>query len=299
MANSYWPIAKGQQHFVDRKTGMNLTSKIGIGTVQFGTDYGISNEQGKTKPEGVKAILNYAREAGIDTLDTASAYGNAEEVLGQNDLRSFSIVSKFMPPENGHVADQLNSTLNALQIDQLHGYLAHRPQAIIENPDEWKRLNNLKDQGLIRKIGFSLNHPEELKNLLDKKLHPDLIQVPYNYFDRRFEDFIQKFHSEGCEVHTRSTFLQGLFFVHPKKLGQHFNEIKPSLKRLQDSTKNLSGFLLKFVLNQPHIDKVIVGVENLSQLKSNLKDINESYEYPPFNTSISENILNPSRWPGN
>lgn len=276
---------------------MNLTSKIGIGTVQFGTDYGISNEQGKTIPEEVKAILNYARESGIETIDTASAYGNAEEVLGQNDLRSFSIVSKFMPPENGHVADQLNSTLNALQIDQLHGYLAHRPQAIIENPDEWKRLNNLKDQGLIRKIGFSLNHPEEMDTLWNQGFYPDLIQVPYNLIDHRFEEWMIFLKEKGCEIHTRSAFLQGLFFMKPNQLDSFFDDVKPILSSLQESNSSLTGLLLNHCLDKSFIDRVILGVNNLNQLKSNMDSLNSSEQINIDCTEVSENILMPSNWP--
>ena len=75
-----------------------LANKLGLGTVQFGLPYGISNANGQTSAEEVKAILQAAAQHGISLLDTASAYGNAEAVLGKNDLRNFRIVSKYITP---------------------------------------------------------------------------------------------------------------------------------------------------------------------------------------------------------
>ena len=63
--------------------------KIGIGTAQFGLNYGVSNQQGKTSPLEVKNILNLALDHDIYVLDTAPAYGESEDVLG-----------KILPPGN-------------------------------------------------------------------------------------------------------------------------------------------------------------------------------------------------------
>ena len=111
-------------------------SKIALGTVQFGTDYGVSNREGQTDAREVERILDTALEFGIDLIDTASAYGNAEQVLGRYDLSSFKVVSKFMPPPEGAaIAGQLGTTLSNLRVDSLYGYLAHRPDDLLENEE--------------------------------------------------------------------------------------------------------------------------------------------------------------------
>lgn len=277
---------------------MTGKKKIGLGTVQFGLPYGISNKEGQTSPYEVKKILEHAGDNEIEILDSASAYGNAEEVLGKNDLQAFKIVSKYIPPSAGEkIEDQFHKSLQNLRLASLYGYLAHRPMNLLEEPNEWEELKELKARGKVSKIGFSLNEPHELDLLIKKGFKPDLIQVPYNYFDRRFEEAMINLKSKGCEIHTRSSFLQGLFFLAPNKLNAFFDEIKPSLQRLQEMKGTLAGNLLNFVIEKPFIDKVIIGVENLQQLKKNLEDVEHSTILPEITENISENILIPSRWP--
>ncbi|MBX7046508.1 MAG: aldo/keto reductase [Ignavibacteria bacterium] len=279
---------------------MNLNSKIGLGTVQFGLDYGISNKSGRTNSEEVSKILQYASENDIDTLDTASAYGEAEKILGENNLDGFRVISKFMPPnEKETIRVQLQQSLEKLKQKNIYGYLAHRPMDVLENPNQWDELLKAKEEKLVTKIGFSLNKPEELTKLLEENFIPDLIQVPYNYFDNRFQEQMIDLHSKGCEIHTRSAFLQGLFFMESESLSSHFDEVKPEIKNLQNSIKNLSGSLLKFVCDCSYIDKVIIGVENLSQLKDNLNGISTAENLPVITKNISENILMPSLWQKN
>ena len=58
-------------------------TKLALGTVQFGLDYGITNSEGKVQIREVASILEYAKDKNINILDTASGYGNSEEVLGR------------------------------------------------------------------------------------------------------------------------------------------------------------------------------------------------------------------------
>src|SRR3569833_980426 len=57
--------------------------KLALGTVQFGVNYGIAG-RGEAVPESeVREILACANAAGINTLDTAAAYGTIEERLSK------------------------------------------------------------------------------------------------------------------------------------------------------------------------------------------------------------------------
>lgn len=272
--------------------------KLGIGTVQFGLPYGISNSTGQTTAVEVSRILQTASEHGINVLDTASAYGTAEAVLGNNSLQKFSIVSKYMTPSQGQsLEQQLQQSLQHLQVTKLYGYLAHRPAGIISDKEEWKALKDFQQQGLIEKIGFSLNTTGELKELLNKNFIPDLVQVPYNYFDNRFEGLMIALKERGCEVHTRSAFLQGLFFKDVHTLPSFFDAVKPLIKRVQQQTRNVSGALLHYVAGKNFIDKVIVGVENSQQLLINIRDLKLGIELDKNTASIPEQILMPSNWP--
>jgi aryl-alcohol dehydrogenase-like predicted oxidoreductase len=260
--------------------------------------YGISNVTGRTEFPEISRILQTAKQNHIHLIDTASAYGNAEDVLGSNDLRDFRVVSKFLPvSENGRIFNQCMESIRRLGVPELYGYLSHRPNRLTEEPESWRELAGLKELKLVKKIGFSLYHPEELDALLDKGYFPDIIQVPYNYFDRRFEDHMIAICKKGCEIHVRSVFLQGLFFLDTDSLNSYFTEVKPIIKKLQLTIENLPAALLNFVLNKPFVDKVIIGIETNDQLIMNLQGISMNEELPELDVQISELICNPSKWP--
>lgn len=278
---------------------MSLNSKIGLGTVQFGMSYGVSNVIGQTSPNEVKEILNFSNRNQIAYLDTAPAYGNAEKVLGNIGLEEFKVISKFMPyAEKESLNTQLERSLANLRVNSLYGYIAHRPMGLVENPKQWDDLLKLKEEKKIKKIGFSLNQPQELDFLLKKAMMPDLIQVPYNYFDNRFKEYLIELKQQGCEIHARSPFLQGLFFTNHNELPSFFNELKDDIAELKNNFGgSLSAVLLKYVLSLDFIDIVIMGVENVIQLKNNLIDINAAQILKPKEFNFSESVLMPSNWP--
>jgi len=277
---------------------MEIKNKIGLGTVQFGLNYGIANQNGQTSKFEVHKILKYAKEAGITILDSASAYGNAEEIIGEYGLRNFKLVSKYRPAiEVSTIQEQLEKSLQNLHVNSLYAYLVHSPKDLIKNPAEWTQLKEIQKQGKVKKIGYSLNEPFELDKLLELNLIPDIVQVPYNYFDRRFEEKFEKLKNLGCEIHTRSVFLQGLFFLSPSNLHEYFEPVKKDLKKLQEQNSFSAGSLLKFVLENPFIDKVIIGVATKTQLEENLRDLATAKSLDPFHNTIDSNILIPSLWP--
>ena len=96
-----------------------------LGTVQFGLQYGV-NSAGRPSPEAVKNILSEAAKGGISTLDTSSAYGNSEEILGTciTSGEDFKIVSKY-PKGEVPVKDRFDDSLRRLHKSSLYGYLLH------------------------------------------------------------------------------------------------------------------------------------------------------------------------------
>lgn len=276
---------------------MILNKKIGIGTVQFGLPYGVSNSSGQTSLSEARGILNFAKSNQINYLDTAPAYGNAESILGTIGVDQFRVISKFMPcTQNESLNIQLENTLNNLKIDSLYGYIAHRPMEL--NQKQWDDLFKLKQEKKIKKIGFSLNRPEELDILLDKGMTPDLIQVPYNYFDNRFKKHLIELKEKGCEIHARSPFLQGLFFTKDIALPAFFDEVKREIADLKiNFGDQLSAVLLKYALSADFIDVVIMGVENVFQLEKNLTDIKTDAILTAKEFNFSDSVLMPSNWP--
>ncbi len=280
----------------------NLIHKIGLGTVQFGLDYGISNQQGKPNLEEVKRILKTAAEVGIEVLDTAAVYGDSESVLGTclADF-DFKIITKFMGSKTPmDLRQQLEGSLGRLKCEQVYGYMAHRPIELVEYNELWGTLQELKNEGIVQKVGYSLNTLEEyneMENLHKEHGYPDLVQVPFNYFDSRFVDVMKQLRSKGCEIHARSAFLQGLFFMDPDELSEHFNEVKGDIQLLQNQYgSSLPRVLLKHALVKEFIDRVVIGVQNAEQLSGNIAEVQASPEMEPLNKQFGEEVIVPSNW---
>lgn len=219
-------------------------------------------------------------------------------MLGKNDLSDFKVISKFIIQNNKIcITEHLQKSLSNLGINSLYGYMFHRPMDVIANPKLLVELIQLKEQGLINKIGFSFNEVSEIEEIVKAGIIPDIIQVPYNYLDNRFEYYMKKLKNEGCEIHTRSAFLQGLFFCDINKLGGFFNNVKPIIVQLKEHGTKLPGMLLKYCIDRPFIDRIIIGVNTLSQLKDNINSINDINILPLNSISIDESILIPSKWP--
>ena len=158
-----------------------MNNKLVLGTVQFGCQYGI-NSAGRPDEKTVLEILDLAYHSGITNLDTSSAYGNAEYILGKvlsASDSSFQIISKY--PESGKsVATVLDQTLTDLHVSSVYGYLLHHFRVYQNNPEIWKEFLDLKERGKLKKIGFSLYSPSELEILLTDDVPFDLVQFPYN-----------------------------------------------------------------------------------------------------------------------
>ena len=256
--------------------------------------YGISNQNTETNSQEVKEILNFSNLNKIDSIDTAFAYGKSEEVLGQCDLGKFKITSKFTSQNS--IEKQFSLSLRRLKLKNIYAYLAHQPREV--STSDWSFLNKLKDQSKVKKIGFSFNETSEVDQIMKNGFIPDIVQVPFNYLDNRFEDKIKELKSKyNVEIHTRSAFLQGLFFMNPNTLSTFFNPLKNDLKHISNFD-NKAGSLLKYVISKDFIDKVVIGVNNLSQLEQNINQMQTAQILDPIVSGNTLNeCLNPSKWP--
>ena len=274
-------------------------SQLVLGTVQFGLNYGI-NSAGHPDEETVKTILSEAARHGIDLLDTSAVYGNSEEILSRciTPDEKFNIVSKY-PECKIAVGEMFNRSLNRLKVKRLYGYLLHHFSVFKNNPKVWEEFVALKESGKVKKIGFSLYSPQELDYILEQGTHFDLIQVPFNIFDKRFLPYFDELHDKGVEIHVRSTFLQGLFFKDRESLPEKLLPMRRYLLKLDDISKesglSIPGIALNYTLHNPAVDGVLIGVDNVEQLQMNLVSVNDT----PIDIDIDvkeKELLNPVNW---
>jgi len=231
--------------------------KIALGTVQFGLDYGIINHSGQVSIDEVKNILDYAKDKGIDTLDTAARYGNSEQVLGEVGVNNYRIITKTTPLKNGvdGVIKGLHQSLDNLNIGQVDGLLIHNINDVKDKRfgDLFHKLNELKEEGLINKIGFSTYTPDQVDFLLEN-FDFDLIQVPFNIFDNRLIQGgqLKALKKKKIEIHARSVFLQGLLLDF-NNLSDYFltwkNEFDITLTP-EDTMEMMSVKLISLILKE-------------------------------------------------
>ena len=210
----------------------------------------------------------------------------------------FKIVSKY-PKGVTPVGEMFNGSLQRLKVENLYGYLLHHFEVYKNNPKVWDEFVALKESGKVQKIGFSLYSPEELQFILDNKSPFDLIQVPFNIFDKKFLPLMKEVHEKGVEIHVRSTFLQGLFFKDRETLPEKLKPMKKYLLQLDEFSKqsglSISEIALNYTLQNPYIDGVLIGVDNVEQLNMNLASVKET----PIDIEIEvkeQELLNPVNW---
>lgn len=254
-----------------------MTSRIVLGTAQFGLDYGINNQKGKISEKEIFEILNYAYSQGIDTLDTAQVYGNSEKIIGNYSVASshvFNIITKIGRINPVYARDIVVGSMKLLKKNRLIGVLIHDFSFLKENPSVWDQLTNLKTMGIIQKIGVSLYFPKELEYVLDHCKEIDIVQFPYNVFDRRFEIFFNVLIKLHIEIHIRSVFLQGVVFITNDKLPPFFNKFS-KLMMLNQISENYNIPKIALCLCYPYlkkeINKVIIGIDSKENLLENIK----------------------------
>lgn len=281
-------------------------NKLALGTAQFGLAYGINNERGQISEKEAFVILAMAKDAGIDTIDTAGAYGSSEEILGSFVAKhgvEFKFISKFSQADNA--AAELRKTLARLKVKNIYGYLLHHFTAYKDNPSIFDELVVLKTQGKVKKIGFSLYYPSELEFILKHKLAADIIQFPYSVFDQRFSQYLPELRKKNVEVHVRSVFLQGLIFKEPDALDVFFAKIKDKLivlrKVAQEATISMYALCLQFVLMNKYVDKIVVGVDGNDHFNGILNSLDHVISGQIYQRLLAmavndEQLVVPSNW---
>lgn len=285
------------------------SSRIVLGTAQFGGKYGVANQRGALSSSDISEILGAAQIRGVTTLDTAIDYGNCQSVLGAFNMNQWKVITK-LPEFYGSKSDcsewveeQISNSLEALNVSSFYGVLLHRPLQLLSDVGDRliSSLSNLKNQNLIEKIGVSVYSPTELEKIWPV-MQFDLVQAPLNIFDRRLIEsgWLDTLKREGVEVHARSIFLQGLLLMGAHERPRYFdrwNDLWLEWERYVSESGNTALELcLNFVLSIKKIDRLVVGFESAEQLLKVLS-ISDSSK-PDFVGSklLSEDIIDPRNW---
>lgn len=290
-----------------------MENKIILGTVQFGLDYGINNSNGKPSQDIVNELLDAAFDKQVRVLDTAEAYGDSQEVIGRYHKQSanqFEIITKFSSARTDlpiDIKERVKANIETLGVDRLYCYMFHNYADFKAYYSAFENnILGLKEDGLIKKLGVSIYNNEELEDLLNYETI-DVIQLPFNLLDnaKQRASALKVAKSKGIEIHTRSVFLQGLFFKDLATIPEKIKPISNSLKEIKEIAKSndieLSRLAINYAYQQDFIDNVLIGVDTVKQLNENLQLIENPISKEVMGKIDEINIvekllLNPSNW---
>lgn len=290
-----------------------MLHKLILGTVQLGMDYGINNKVGKPSLENAFEILHLAYDQGVRMLDTAEAYGESQKVIGQfqnnNPLKKFDIITKLSANhslKSGELVSRIQENSLVLGTDCLYGYMFHNYQIFKKDIWLYNEILEAKRKKIIRYAGISLYSNDEIEDIIENFHEFDFIQIPFNLLDNHLKryEIIQRAREKGMRIHTRSVFLQGLFFKPIDQIPQSVAALKPYLLEIEKTRNELSlkreTLTLQYALQKGYIDYVLIGVDNTQQLEKNIAVCNSGQ---PIDSAIIDNIdvkdeslLNPGNW---
>jgi len=286
-----------------------MSSKLILGTVQFGLDYGINNTSGLPSLKKVFSILNYAKGE-VSCLDTASGYGVSEERIGLYHSKYlgeiFDVNTKFPKGIIEKPLEVVKSAIDKLKVSKVDTMMFHSLEDFKLNQEKMKLLLKEGKGNYFKKFGISVytvDELEELKNITEV----EVVQISFNLLDNDAKKgiILTELKELGKEIHVRSCFLQGLFFKSPEDLGPNLKDAAKYLYEINNIAKinnySIGELALSYCTSKSYIDKVLIGVDSKDQLQQNLNwaslALNEEAEKMVDSISVKEEVLlNPSKW---
>ena len=300
-----------------------------VGGAQLGLKYGVANTSGKPSYNEAERLIKTAINNGINYLDTARAYGDSESVIGrvltQGWMSRVKIITKLSPladcPENAEretvdafVKASVFQSCMLLNCQKLDVLMLHRAAHLREwKGYAWQRLVLLKNEGLICRLGVSVQSPDELEYVLQEPLI-EFIQMPFNILDGRWESALNKLKiiklKRKVTIHVRSVFLQGLLLSDDHAHWENANaenylSIIDWLNSLVEKygRYNIIDLCLAYVRSQDWVDGIVLGMETTSQLVENIKYFDAELLVASAirciesqRPLVSEAVLNPANW---
>ena len=259
-------MAAEMQYRTDPKSG-NKLSVLGFGCMRFPKSAVLCEE-----------LITTAVQAGINYFDTAHMYSGSEATLGgilkKHGLREKVFIASKLPhfrcKKSGDIEKFFAESLERLQTDYIDYYLIHN----IGSLDAWNRLEDFgirewitkkKEEGFIRKIGFSFHGKSvDFIPLLDA-YDWDFCQIQYNYINENYQAGtagLKAIHERGMAAIIMEPLLGG-------KLAQ---SLPQEAKNLFDQTtpgRTPAAWALKWLWDKPEVTVVLSGMNTLEQLSEN------------------------------
>jgi len=294
---------------------MSSFSRLGLGTAQFGLNYGVSNVNGQLDIFEIKKILLRAQNHGVQVLDTAYAYGESEKVLGKclDNPTDFRLVTKTAPlrrptigqAEINKLTENFESSLCKLNRTQIDTLMVHHAEDLLVPGGEniFSKMQEWQSSGKIKNIGVSIYDRLQIEQLFDR-FHFDVVQLPLSVYDQRLlqDGTLTQLRVANVEIHARSIFLQGILLMSPSKLPSYLSTLSGHQERyfayLKSIKVNPLEAAITFVTNLPEISVVIVGVSSDHDFEECIQAASTDLHHDLSGFAVSDKqLIDPRSWP--
>jgi aryl-alcohol dehydrogenase-like predicted oxidoreductase len=283
-------------------------NRIVLGGAQLGLPYGILNGGETLSREEVARILDTAVDHGIDSIDTAIAYGHSESIIGEISQNRFKIISKLppLPVDISNVSEwvhsQVQGSLSRLKCTSLDALLLHHPQDLTgaQGAELYAAIGSLMAEKMIHRFGVSIYSPDDLEGIIDTfEIH--VVQAPLNVFDRRILGVTDQLSALNIEVHVRSVFLQGVLIASPQDRPHRFEPWSEHFalfdEWVRSSGVSAMACCMGFALQQPGIAKLVIGTTSAESLDEIMNSTpNSVLKVPTHLQSSVEQLIDPRFW---
>ena len=282
-------------------TGFNI-SRMTLGTVQIGMNYGIANREGQPDEEKAFRILDAALDNGITCLDTAAAYGSSEKIIGKyfRSVRKkrpdITIITKFRLG-NVSLPETERAIMKAVEQSVINLNTGCLDILLLHDPDDYKThgkeitgtFEKLLSGGIIKGAGASCYEFSEIEPMLENDIF-SAFQIPVNLLDEAVHGPEESGRIRNSLIFARSIFLQGLFFMDPAELKGNLRDSGSFIKIIReiaaDMNVSVTELAITYVRSLDFVDSLVIGADNPDQVAENVK----FFKTEPFTPAVMDSI---------
>ncbi len=255
--------------------------KIELEAAQFGSSH-------KCSYDDIHNLLEFAKGNGISSVCISANNSIVEKILGQCRIDDLDVTTKTISIDRTltrnenfeNIKYEFYNTQKRLGYIELYGLILNADDILSEQGLAiWDLITDFKDKEYVYKTGVRVENPNELIEIIDM-IHIDIVHLPLNLFDQRFIGLLKELKRKGIEIHTYSTFLQGILLLNEYQIPEYFREIKHIIASIPEPRM---AYALSFPKLIKEVDKIILGCYT----KEDLAIINDMYNYQTNNIDYS------------
>lgn len=297
-----------------------------LGAANLGLAYGKAISRSLPERDSAFARLERAIGCGFAGVDTASAYGESERRIGDYlaisgvDIDRFQVSTKTVPDISTSSTDARTLVFNGvyrsmenLKSDRVSQILLHRWEHFHANDGEvWSALRQLKQDGVVGRLGVSVQSPEELELALQED-EIETIQLACNLLDWRYDTtgLAQKLERTGQRIEVRSVLLQGLLSLSPAVVFPTTPEMysESDIREFLNwaarefASGDVVALCIRYAISLPWADALVIGADSPEEI-DHLCNIVGKGMFPEDifarlqeqRPKVPASLLDPSKW---